>query len=517
MRAAEFGDAATTAPRRRRANYVGLVNYSANLSSSPLDGAQPYDDAEGMRILPSPAEVVAATPEDRDRSLDLVRLMSLLVVITGHGVMLMVTVTPGHLAFGNLLAGSVGLQALTWLLQVLPLFFFAGAASSAMGWRKGAGWGRWLIRRAQRLYRPVFFYIAAWAVVLFGLRGVVAPAVYERIAAISTQLLWFIGMYIVVLAFVPALAAISRRRQLITVVGGLLALAATVDAIRLGGGPASVGYLNMFVWLIPAALGIGYVRGLVTRRLAAFVAIAFLAIDIALVTFGPYDLSLVTVDGQRLSNMTPPSLLLAGHAIVLSCLFIAVAPWCSALTRNARVWWFVAIGNRGAMTLYLWHMPALLAITAISHLLGHDKSSADQPGFVLLLGVQLVALYLLTSVLFLALSPLENRPLPWWDSTPAEIRGVRGAVVGMSVVCAGIGILVAAKWGLNGSGIWCTAAALGALLLARTVAEARVSQFVRESSPAAYKLTNSRSHSPDAATLVLCPDTRRRHRSESWA
>lgn len=470
-----------------------------------------------MRILPSPAEVTAATPEGRYRSLDFLRLMSLVVVITGHGVMLMVTVTPDHLVFGNLLAGSVGLQALTWLLQVLPLFFFAGAASSALGWRKGAGWGHWMIRRAQRLYRPVFFYIAAWAVVLLPLRGAVAPAVYDRIAGISTQLLWFIGMYIVVLAFVPALAAISRRWQLVGVVGGLLALAATVDAIRLGGGPASIGYLNMFVWLIPAALGIGYIRGLVTRRLAAFVAIAFLAIDIALVALGPYELSLVTVDGQRLSNMTPPSLLLAGHAIVLACLFIAVAPWCTTLTRNARVWWFVAIGNRGAMTLYLWHMPALLAITAISHLLGHDKSSADQPGFVLLLGVQLAALYLLTSVLFVELSPLENRPLPWWDSTPAEIRGFRGAVAGMSVVCAGIGILTAARWGLTGAGIWCTAAALGALLLARTAAGPRVSHFVRESSTSAYKMTNSRARTPDPETLVLCPDTRRRRRSESWA
>ena len=94
-------------------------NYAANMSSSALAGELSLRDAERMRTLPSPSEVAAATPAGRDRSLDFIRLTSLLVVITGHGVMLMVTVTPGHLEFGNLLAGSVGLQALTWLLQVL--------------------------------------------------------------------------------------------------------------------------------------------------------------------------------------------------------------------------------------------------------------------------------------------------------------------------------------------------------------------------------------------------------------
>ena len=32
---------------------------------------------------------------------------------------------------------------------------------------------------------------------------------------------------------------------------------------------------------------------------------------------GPYELSLVGIEEQRLANMTPPSLLLAGHAIMM--------------------------------------------------------------------------------------------------------------------------------------------------------------------------------------------------------
>ncbi|MBJ8343674.1 acyltransferase [Antrihabitans sp. YC2-6] len=417
-----------------------------------------------MRLLPSAATVEALTPRTRDRSLDLVRLASLLVVISGHGLMLLVTVGPGTVSFGNLLTGSATLQALTWILQVLPLFFFAGAASSAMSWRPGNAWGAWLMRRAQRLYRPVFYYLAAWAVALFLLRDVMAPNVNERIAAISTQLLWFIGVYIVVLAFVPALAAMQHGWQVATVVLGLYCGAAAVDAIRLGGGPESLGYLNLLVWLIPAALGIGYVRGLISRFTAGIVAMTSVAANVLLVLAGPYEVSLVTVDGQRLSNMTPPSLLLAGHAIALSCLFILASPWCGRFARRPRVWRIVALGNGGAMTLYLWHMPALLTIAYISHLLGFDRSDPAQPGFAVLVVVQLGALYSLTAALFLALSPLEDRKLPWWD----DAIGLRhSAVVGAAVVTAGIATLLAAKWGFVGTGVWCTLISLAALATAR--------------------------------------------------
>ena len=48
------------------------------------------------------------------------------------------------------------------------------------------------------------------------------------------------------------------------------------------------------------------------------------AVDILLVVVGPYEVSLVTVPGQQLSNMNPPSLLLAGHTIVLCAGAIAL-------------------------------------------------------------------------------------------------------------------------------------------------------------------------------------------------
>ena len=37
------------------------------------------------------------------------------------------------------------------------------------------------------------------------------------------------------------------------------------------------------------------------------------------------------------------------------------------------MWWLTAIGNSGAMTLYLWHMPALLGMHLLFDALGHPR------------------------------------------------------------------------------------------------------------------------------------------------
>ncbi|MCW2623618.1 MAG: hypothetical protein QOF66_1720 [Mycobacterium sp.] len=45
--------------------------------------------------------------------------------------------------------------------------------------------------------------------------------------------------------------------------------------------------------------------------------VVMLVVNVALVVLGPYELSLVGIETQQLKNMTPPSLLLAGHAIMM--------------------------------------------------------------------------------------------------------------------------------------------------------------------------------------------------------
>ncbi|WP_446222738.1 acyltransferase family protein [Nocardia sp. IBHARD005] len=421
-----------------------------------------------MSVVPSVAVVAANTPADRDRFLDLLRISSLVVVVAGHCLMLTVTVSDTGVQFGNVLADLPMLQPLTWVLQVLPLFFFAGVAAGARGLGPGTSWGAWLFRRTQRLVRPLGYFVGASAVLLVVAARVLAPGWQRPLAVTSVQLLWFLGMYLAVLACVPLLAAqVTSGRRMFAVVAVIVVATAVIDAVRLTGGPMELGYLNVIVWLVPAVLGIGYLRGLLSRRTAAELACVALTADVLLVLVGPYETSMVTVPGQRLSNLAPPSLLLAGHAVVLCCAAVAVAPWLRRLAARPRVWWLTVIGNTGAMTLYLWHMPALLTVLVLSHVAGVDRTAPTEPGFWLLTAVQLTATAALTGALFLALRGLENTALPWWDGPVAAVRGVRSAATVLAVIAAGLAILQATRWGLTVDGWTWFAGAAAALLAAR--------------------------------------------------
>ena len=99
--------------------------------------------------------VAEDTPSARDRAVDVVRLAALVVVMFGHCALLATIDTDG-LRIGNLLGELPTIAPITWMVQVMPLFFLAGGAAGAYGWHTGTPWGTWRFTRAQRLCRPVF-------------------------------------------------------------------------------------------------------------------------------------------------------------------------------------------------------------------------------------------------------------------------------------------------------------------------------------------------------------------------
>ncbi|MGV0583274.1 acyltransferase [Mycobacteroides chelonae] len=424
--------------------------------------------------LPTADEVGAATAATRDRALDVIRIVSLVGVVLGHTVMAVSAIDNGVLLWGNLLNGRPVFQALTWVFQIMPLFFFAGVAASVSSWKPGTSWGSWLMHRCTRLYRPVFYYLGFWAVALLILRQILPLHVYEPVAGVSTQLLWFLGAYVLVLAAVPLLARITTTRSMLCALAGIYLGIAAVDVLRLGlGAPAGIGYVNFVVWLLPAVLGVGYRRQLITQKAALMLAAAVFAINIALVTFGPYTISLVGVAGQKVPNMIPPSLVLAGHAIVLSALAIAAMPAINRWAQRPRVWWAVAIGNSGAMTLYLWHMPALLGMHLVFDFLRFPRYDTTATNFVFLSVLQVLTMIILVTGLFLALRPLENNPLPGWDGGYVAHPGVRSAAVGVALMAAGGFTLASVVWGLKGFGLVCWVVVLAGLIIARSLASQR--------------------------------------------
>lgn len=423
-------------------------------------------------LFPTPAEVQAGTPATRDRAIDVVRIVSLVGVVLGHTIMATSTLRDDVFIWSNLLTVSPVFQALTWVFQIMPLFFFAGVAASVDSWRPGTSWGNWLMRRCTRLYRPVFYYLAFWAVALVALHEVLPEHVYEPVAGISIQLLWFLGAYVMVLAAVPLLARITTTGRLVAAVAGAYACVAVVDALRINvDGYSAMGYLNMTAWLIPGMLGVAYRRGLLTRRAALAVGVVMFAVNLALMVLGPYELSLVGIETQQLKNMTPPSLLLAGHAIMMCAFAIAAMPAIARWAQRPRVWWLTAIGNSGAMTLYLWHMPALLATHLVFDYLGYPRFDPSAPSFVVLSVAQLAIMAALVALMFVTLRPLENNPLPLWDGGFVAAPGIRSAAVGMLLWIAGAATLASVGWGLKDQGLFCVAVMLAALAAARRLAD----------------------------------------------
>src|SRR5215218_5923584 len=114
--------------------------------------------------VPDARAVAESTKPDRDRAVDVARLAALVVVMFGHCALLLATIDTSGLRIDNLLGELPAITPITWVVQVMPLFFLAGGAAGAYGWHAGMPWGTWLFTRAQRLCRPVFWYLAAWSV-----------------------------------------------------------------------------------------------------------------------------------------------------------------------------------------------------------------------------------------------------------------------------------------------------------------------------------------------------------------
>ena len=189
-------------------------------------------------------------------------------------------------------------------------------------------------------------------------------------------------MYLVVLAFVPALTRLSTGRAVAVVVASLLAAAASFDGIRIAvGTPMSSAANFLIVWLIPVVIGVAYARRLIGPRAALVAAAVAFAAQVLVCLAGPYEVSLVVTGTERLSNVSPPTLLLALHCTWMSCAFVAAASAIRRWAARPRVWYVVAVGNGGAMTLYLWHIPAIAVATFATHGLGLDAYDVDVQGF----------------------------------------------------------------------------------------------------------------------------------------
>ncbi len=400
--------------------------------------------------------------------LDLLRASALALVVLGHSSMGIVGWTDSGPVISTALTVYWWAPWATWILQIMPLFFVAGGAVNARSWRTNRDpYASWLWRRVARLMRPVWVYLMIMAPIS-GLVSLVAPEGYaEPLLGLATQLLWFIGVYVMVCALTPLTV---RAHAVSPLLGPAVLLAGVVlfDWLRLGVGVAPLGLLNfVLVWALAAQLGLLFDDGLLRRWRGAGLAAVAISVNLLLVTYGPYPRSMVGMRGEPFSNMAPPSLVLALHTVALAGLVGAARPALARLAAGRRVWTGTTAVNLTAMTLYLWHLPVLIALYAGLHALGLDRPvqwAADGypipgPGFWLwTIGFLAVYLACVAGVVRL-MWPAEVGRLPGWDrparTAAADGRTLpgepgRSAAAGLGAALIGIGTLMLAAIGLAG-------------------------------------------------------------------
>lgn len=318
----------------------------------------------------SAGDLAAATPKTRDRYVDFLRVASLAVVMLGHWLMAVVVWADGRIHTSNVLEVTPSARWLTWVFQVMPVFFivggFSNSASLAAARRKGTTYGTWLGSRLRRLVRPVLAFAVVWtAVAAVMVAGGLDPKGLR--AGSIAQPLWFLAVYVVVVAAAPAMVA-AQERWGAGVTVGLGAAVLAVDVARWGFGVPMVGWLNLgLVWLFAHQLGVAWRTGSVGTwsrgRLLAVAAVGMGTLVVLTSAFG-YPGSMVGgVEGGR-TNTFPPSFAIVALAVWQFGAVLALRPVVDRWLARPRVWTSVVAANGMAMTLYLWHLTALVIVTA---------------------------------------------------------------------------------------------------------------------------------------------------------
>ena len=118
---------------------------------------------------------------ERNRYLDLMRVLAIGGVVYGHWLLVSVTYRGGQLSGVDAVDYVSWGRWVTWAFQVMPVFFLVGGYVNAGSWlahhARGETWTGWVRDRALRLLWPTAVYVVVMvlAVMVAGAAGVPRP------------------------------------------------------------------------------------------------------------------------------------------------------------------------------------------------------------------------------------------------------------------------------------------------------------------------------------------------------
>ena len=399
--------------------------------------------------LTSVRAVAAATPTTRNKVVDLLRVVAILVVVLGHWLVAAVWVDSGELRTGAVLDIAPWTHPLTWVFQVMPIFFLVGGYANALSWRsarrRDIGYAGWLRSRLVRLLTPVVPLLLTWvALSTIALRAGVPGATLRTASQVALVPTWFLAAYVVVCAVAPGTLWLWERLGWASIVGGL-AVGGLVDLLSIGAGVPAIGFANyVVVWASVHQLGYawldGRLRGTGRRLLLALVGAVGL---LTLVLAGPYPVSMIGLDGATINNSYPTRVTLGFLGLLQAGVVLALEPALARWLRRPLPWRATVMVTARIMTIYLWHLTVMVLVIGIALLLGGAGLGAEPlsrdwwAGRPLWWGVLGVA----TLGVVAAVGRFESAPSAVVDQ-PAVWRPVVATVL----ACGGLGLM--AKQGI---------------------------------------------------------------------
>jgi hypothetical protein len=322
------------------------------------------------------------------------------------------------------------LAPLSWIFQTLAIFFLVGGYAAARSYT--GGYWAWLRKRLARLSRPVAVLAGFWALLATGLYlGGVPTSTLHTMLTLVLDPLWFLGVFIVLTALTPLAVALVRRLGAWAALLPATVVAGT-DLVRFGlGGPSWVGWINVVAgWLVPYLLGIAWARGsFAGRKVPALMLAGGAAATAALVLWAGYPASMVGVNGAKISNLNPPTLAVVTFGVAQVGLALLLRPLLARWMRRPVAWAMVATANLSAMTLFLWHQTAFLAVTMGTSFLGRLPGLHTAPSSPLWIAERLAWLPVFAAalaVLWAVFHRAERPPRSRRPASPAAPQRLSG-------------------------------------------------------------------------------------------
>ncbi len=434
-----------------------------------------------MRMHPSAAPEVDTAPRSRDLTLDLARVMCVVLVVFVHVLFTGVgRADDGSLIIERTADHTPWFAAASWALNIMPLFFVIGGFTARTGWastrRRGGSATDFVRVRLWRLARPALPLFVFFAVALGVARALpLGAGVDDMVDTIAIGIgspLWFLAAYMLAQACAPFMIRWHERRPLVPIIalaGAAFAVDVFVqrvvteawgmpriDVATYEPGSDLFGLPNvLFVWLLAQQIGFVMADGFFERRRwwqLGGIIVAGYGLILLLVTLVPYSDSM-------LRNQWPPTVLMDVLAVMQAALLALLHRPLTALmaTKPAQAIVFV-IGSR-LMTIYLWHLPMIMILTGVELLLPLPMPTPGgavwwwtRPAFLV---VVLATVWLLS----LWLVRFERVPAPG-----------RPRIAGSAPVVIGVALFVVAPLGITAYGLDVWLAITGAVLTATALA-----------------------------------------------